>query len=276
MKTIFNPGINRNDLLNLISKGQEVIELLKSIISIEDLQNVTFANLLPAAESRLTPEALLILEKKVSQLKVAFENDSTILIKLPGKLAVEYSCRQMGFRSQETKTWKILMEILSSAPHTFNFGIAYFYPDGSKKYRQKSKEYDAGWKLFDELNKKLLTFFNREFNWTFPEGYKLYKNAVTGSDGEKCFKFFVEPPSSQTATPALSSKGEAVSLNEIEKRFLSFDENKLVKEIRTLNDDFSVDSWVHNDPPEYLIAALNVGKNKFGWADEKVREIILY
>ena len=43
-----------------------------------------------------------------------------------------------------------------------------------------------------------------------------------------------------------------------------------------LNDDFSVDSWVHNDPPEYLVAALNVGKNQFGWADEKVREIIQY
>lgn len=268
--------MDRNVLVNLISKGQEYIDILKSIISIEDLQNVTSANLLPGADSRCSPEALRRLEEKVSQTKVAFENDSSILLKRPDKSQVEYSCRQMGFRSHETKTWKMLIDILSSAPHTFNFGIAYIYPDGSKKHRQKCREYDAKWKLFDELNKKLLTFLNREFSWTFPEGYKLYKNAVMGSDREKSFKFIVEPTSLQTATHVLSSKREAVSFHEIEKRFLSLDENKLIEEIRTLNDDFSVDSWVHNDPPEYLVAALNVGKDQFGWADEKVRKIIQY
>jgi len=43
-----------------------------------------------------------------------------------------------------------------------------------------------------------------------------------------------------------------------------------------LNNDFSVDSWVHTDPPEFLIAALNVGRNKFGWHDARVKEIIQY
>ena len=267
MNTITNPSLDRNDLVNLISKSQEYIEILKSIISIEDLQNISSGNLIPDSESRFSPEGLIKLEEKISQTKMSFENDSSILLELPGKPPVEYNCRQMGFRSQETKTWKILIDILSSAPHTFNFGIAYTYPDGSKKNRQKCKDYDAKWKLLDELNKKLLVFFKREFSWSFPEGFKLYKNAVTGEDGEKSFKFIVESPSLQD---------EVAPLDNIEKRFLSLDESDLTREIRALNNDFSVDSWVHNDPPEFLIAALNVGRNKFGWHDERVREIIQY
>ena len=265
MNTITNPSLDRNDLVNLISKSQEYIEILKSIISIDDLQSVTRASLFANAE--YSPEALSKLEEKIAQTRMIFENDSTILFALPGKPAVEYNCRQMGFRSQETKTWKMLIDILSSAPHTFNFGVAYIYPDGSRKNRQKCKDYDAKWKLLDELNKKLLVFFKREFSWNFPDGYKLYKKAVTGKDGEKSFKFIAEPASSQD---------KVVPLDNIEKRFLSLDESALVKEIGVLNNDFSVDSWVHTDPPEFLIAALNVGRNKFGWHDARVKEIIQY
>ena len=267
MNTITNPSLDRNDLVNLISKSQEYIEILKSIISIEELQNTTSANLFHDIEPQFSQEALIKLEEKISQTKMSFENDSSILLELPGKPPVEYNCRQMGFRNQETKTWKMLIDILSSAPHTFNFGVAYIYPDGSRKNRQKCKDYDAKWKLLDELNKKLLVFFKREFSWNFPDGYKLYKNAVTGKDGEKSFKFIVESPSLQD---------EVAPLDNIEKRFLSLDESDLTREIRALNNDFSVDSWVHNDPPEFLIAALNVGRNKFGWHDERVREIIQY
>jgi hypothetical protein len=267
MNTLSNPSINRNDLVNLISKSQEYIEMLKSIISIEDLQGITSSSLFAEADPLLSTEALSKLEEKVSLTAISFESDSSILLELPDKPPVEYNCKQMGFRSQETKTWKMLMEILSSAPHTFNFGIAYTYPDGSKKNRQKCKNYDAKWKLLDELNKKLLIFFKREFSWSFPEGYKLYESNVTAKDGEKHFKFIVGLPSSQD---------QEAPLNDIEKRFLSLDEKELERNIRALNDDFSVDSFVQCEPPETLLAAVSVGREKFGWTDEKFGEIIQY
>ena len=49
-----------------------------------------------------------------------------------------------------------------------------------------------------------------------------------------------------------------------------------MKNIRALNDDFSVDFYVHSAPPETLLSAFNVGREKFGVTDEKFREIILY
>ena len=265
MNTLSNPSIDRNDLVDLISKSQEYIEILKGIISIEDLQGTAPTNLFAEVDAQFSPEALGKLEEMIAQTRMIFENDSSILLELPGKPPVEYNCKQMGFRSQETKTWRMLINTLSSVPHTFNFGVAYSYPDGSKKNRQKCKDYDAKWKLLDELNKKLLVFFQREFSWSFPQGYKFYKDGVTVKDGDKSFKFIVGVP---------SSEDQEAPLDNIEKHFLSLDESDLVKKIGALNDDFSVDSLVHNDPPEFLIAALNVGRNKFGWHDERVREII--
>ncbi|MBT7682383.1 MAG: hypothetical protein HN668_12570 [Nitrospina sp.] len=266
MNTLSNPSINRNDLVSLISKSQEYIEILKSIISIEDVQGVTTSSLFDEADSQFSSEVLSKLEEKVSQTVISFESDSSILLELPGKPSVEYNCKQMGFRSQETKTWGMLIGILSSAPHTFNFGIAYTYPDGSKKNRQKCKNYDAKWKLLDELNKKLLMFFKREFSWSFPEGYKLYESNVAAKDGEKSLKLTIGSPSLQDQVPS----------SDIEKRFLSLDEKELVRNIRALNDDFTMDSYVHSEPPETLLAAVSVGREKFAWTDEKFGEIIQY
>ena len=85
MNTITNPSLDRNDLVNLISKSQEYIEILKSIISIDDLQSVTRASLF--ANAKYLPEALSKLEEKIAQTRMIFENDSTILLALPGKPA---------------------------------------------------------------------------------------------------------------------------------------------------------------------------------------------
>ena len=155
----------------------------------------------------------------------------------------------------------MFINILSSAPYTFEFGTAYFYPDKNKSTnRQKIKEYDAKWKLLDELNKKLLAFFRNEFAWEFPHGYKLYDYATLGNNGERRFKFIVQPSPSQD---------HKVCCSEIEKPFLSLDENGLIKKIRQLNNDDD-----SHELPDVLVAAINVGVENFRWDDKKVLNII--
>ncbi|MFL2948606.1 MAG: hypothetical protein ACJZ44_05245, partial [Nitrospinales bacterium] len=168
---------------------------------------------------------------------------------------------QLGFRSNETKTWKLFINILSSAPYTFEFGTAYFYPDKNKSTnRQKIREYDAKWKLLDELNKKLLAFFRNEFAWEFPLGYKLYDYATLGNNGERRFKFIVQPS---------PSRDHKVAFSEIEKPFLSLNENELIIKIRQLNNDDDL-----NELPDALVAAINVGVENFKWDEKKVLKII--
>ena len=264
MNSFSEANFDRSDLASLLSKN---IEVLKNIVSIENLEDTKSFNSQQGSDRKFSPEAIRKLEDKVSRLKISFENDSTILIELPKRKPVEYNYRQLGFRSNETKTWKMLTDILSSSPYTFDFGVAYIYPDGSKSNRYKNKSYDSKWKLMDELNKKLLVFFEKEFAWEFPQGYKLYEHAKTGNNGERQFKFIVQPPSSEE---------REVSSPDIEKPFLSLDETELIKSIGQLYNDFSVDSCVHNEEPEILVAAVNVGRDKFGWDDKKIMAIMKY
>ena len=267
MKPLSNPTIDRNDLVSFISKSQEYMEVLANIISIEELQDINSSKTHQSSKKELSPEDVQKLEGKVSRLTISYENDSTIIIELPERIPVEYNYRQLGFRSNETKTWKMLIDILSSSPYTFDFGVAYIYPDGSKTNRYKNKAYDSKWKLMDELNKKLLVFFEKEFAWEFPQGYKLYEHAKTGNNGERQFKFIVQ---------SASSEDSKVSLSEIKKPFLSLDESELIKSIGQLYNDYSVDSRVQNEEPEFLVAAVNVGREKFGWDDNKIKAIMKY
>ena len=258
MKTFAGSNFDRSDLANLLSKN---IEVLRNIVSIENLENTKSFNSQQGSDRKFSPEAVRKLEDKVSRLKISFENDSAILIELPKRKPVEYKYSQLGFRSNETKTWKMFINILSSAPYTFEFGTAYFYPDKNKSTnRQKIREYDAKWKLLDELNKKLLAFFRNEFAWEFPLGYKLYDYATLGNNGERRFKFIVQPS---------PSRDHKVSFFEIEKPFIPLDENELIKKIRQLNNDDD-----SHELPEVLVAAINVGVENFRWDEKKVLKII--
>ena len=258
MNSFSEANFDPSDLASLLSKN---IEVLRNIVSIENLEDTKSFNPQQGSDRKFSPEAVRKLEDKVSRLKISFENDSTILIELPKRKPVEYKYSQLGFRSNETKTWKLLISILSFAPYTFEFGTAYFYPDKNKSTnRQKIREYDAKWKLLDELNKKLLAFFRNEFAWEFPHGYKLYDYATLGNNGERRFKFIVQPSPSQD---------HKVSFSEIEKPFLSLDENELIKKIRQLNNDDD-----SHELPDVLVAAINVGVENFRWDEKKVLKII--
>jgi len=258
MNSFSEANFDRSDLASLLSKN---IEVLRNIVSIENLEDTKSFNSQQGSDRKFSPEAVRKLEDKVSRLKISFENDSTILIELPKRKPVEYNYSQLGFRSNETKTWKMLINILSSAPYTFEFGPAYFYPEKNKSTnRQKIREYDAKWKLLDELNKKLLAFFRNEFAWEFPHGYKLYDYATLGNNGERQFKFIVQPS---------PSRDHKVFFSKIEKPFLSLDENELIKKIRQLNNDDD-----SNELPDALVAAINVGVENFRWDEKKILKII--
>ena len=75
---------------------------------------------------------------------------------------------------------------------------------------------------------------------------------------------------------APSSEEREASFPDIEKPFLSLDEMELIKSIGQLYNDFSLDSRVQNEEPEVLVAAVNVGRDKFGWDDKKIMAIMKY
>ena len=202
------------------------------------------------------------IDSKVRQLEVSYESDSSISIKSPGKKAIPYDCRHLGFRDSETKAWKYFMDIVSGNTHSFNWGPAYEHKEDSR-VRLKIKNYDAQWKLCDEICKRLKSFFEKEFGWNFPKGYKLYEYIALGPDGERRFKFRIN--NSKTASIDFSSEDNLSALEEVD----------LLSKVQKLSNDYKSDPELSDGVMDELVVALNVGQKKYGWSDKYVKEMAI-
>ena len=203
------------------------------------------------------------IDDKVRELEISYENDSSILIKVPGHRPIPYDCRHLGFRDSQTRAWKFFIEVVSSNDHQFNFGPAYeYYSEGTRKKRAKIKHYDARWKLCDEVCKRLRKFFAKEFGWVFPKDYKLYERNLLGPEGERRFKFQISNPNSFKTSPA------------VEDTFSELEELDLLSEIQKFQKEYMLTQESEDDIPVELFAALKVGQEKFGWPENHFKEMI--
>lgn len=253
------------ELINLVCKSPAILNKLREVLSDNQFK----------ALSREEPESSVsrkIAEEQIGNIEIRFEDDSTIIVKTLKRAAIPYDCRQLGFRNNRAKGWKFFAGILESETHNFNFGAAYSYPDGSCRNRIKNRAYDAGWKLCNDLCKKLMLFFEREYNFNFPSGFKLYEKNPSGPAGTRRFKFKIRKPSADSFewSSEISGKNE----EKVRLRYSGFDEAELRNEIIGLNSDFSQDSMVHNAAPDHLILAFKVGKKIFGWSDDTMKNIL--
>jgi len=253
------------ELINLVCNSPAILNKLRKILNSNQFDLLSQANV----ESIISPEEV---DKQVREIEISFENDSTILVKANKRPAIPYDCRQLGFRDNRAKGWKFFIGVLEGESHNFNFGTAYTYPDGSNKNRIKNKEYDAGWKLCNDLCKKLMMFFSREYGISFPTGFKLYEKIASAKSGERQFKFKINrPPADSFEWPSeINSQNE----NQIRSRYSELEENELRKEVISLNSDFSIDSMVHNTAPDHIILAFKIGQENFGWSDETMKDLL--
>ncbi len=254
------------EIISMVCRNPTFLNRLKELLRNDHLGSV-------AREEKFSPAGLRMVEEQVRELEFRYENDSTVLIKGPKKQAIPYDCRQLGFRDHRAKGWKFFVSILQGDSNTFNFGTAYFYPDGSYKNRVKNKAYDAGWKLCNDFCKKLMQFLSREFEMRFPGGYKLYEKNPSGNSGERQFKFRIKRPMHEElawSSQPLDERGE----DHLRKRYAPLSEDKLKREVRRLNSDFSVDSMAQNIDPDQLVLAFRVGRENFGWTDEVMKDLL--
>ena len=154
------------------------------------------------------------------------------------------------------------MNILSGNTHSFNWGPAYEHKEDSR-IRLKIKHYDAQWKLCDEICKRLKSFFEKEFGWNFPRGYKLYEYIALGPDGERRFKFRIN--NLKSASIDFSAEDSLSALEEVE----------LLSKVQKLSDNFKSDPELSDGVMDELVIALNVGQKKYGWSDNYVKEMAI-
>ncbi len=253
------------ELINLVCQSPAILNKLRKVLSASQFGVLS-------RDKQESPVSDKLANEQVKNLEISYENDSSILVKTDKRPAIPYDCRQLGFRDSRAKGWKFFVGILEGGTHNFNFGAAYSYPDGSYKNRVKNKAYDAGWKLCNDLCKKLMLFFAREYNMSFPNGFKLYEKNPSESTGERRFKFKIVKPASEGL--AWDSEIHGRNEDQVRRRYSELGESELRKEIVSLNSDFSLDSMVHNVAPDYIILAFRIGQENFSWSDATMQNIL--
>lgn len=248
-----------SEVARLISDNPRIERKLRQLVS-EWTVNPNAASGLSARE----------MDQKVARLSFRYESDCSLVLETEGGGRTALDCRAMGFRDERTKGWKFLIEALRAPRPTFNFGTAYLYPDGGRESRVKCKAYDAAWKLCDEVNRKLLGVLERELGWTFPANYKLYEKVPTGPEGERRFKFKVKGPVADEAPSPRMDRW----MEKTRTEFSDLEEEEMVAAIHKLYGDYLMHPDDTGLASEKLAIAFNVGQERFGWSDRKMRAIL--
>jgi hypothetical protein len=244
----FEFGKDKEKARELISELKEHVSFkLKDIEAFEKEHGYVRKN----ADSSITPKSEQ-LEDFIKRLEFFYENDSEIKIKEPGKRAKLIGYGSLGFRDNQTKSWKCLQEILDDPDLKYALG-----PAGEKNSPER-KSYDARRKQLDEINQKLIEFFKKEYGVRIPKGYKLYKKCSEAGSGVFKFKFSIHA----TKLPSKRLEGQYEAYTELE---LEYEIKKLSKKYGKTQDEKCMSEFV---------AATKVALRKGFLSDAQVREML--
>ena len=197
-------------------------------------------------------------EDFIKGLMISVENDQEIVIQQPGKRKIHYNYTKVGFQTTN-KTWKDLLDIFRDPEYFYNLGPA--TGDAAKR-----RDYDARRKRLEEINKKLVILFNKEFSLTLPKNYKLHERDKTKKAGTHSFMF-----------RKVSSQDKKRSL---ETEFGNLDGDQLLAEIERLalkrkqyeNRDQDADADL---AMELLASAAKIGLARGVITEDQIKDALL-
>ena len=176
-------------------------------------------------------------ESFIRSLQVSYVNDTEIRIKSGNQRGKAFSYIDLGFKRENTKTLRTLLQILKLQDHLFHIGVAH----GAGKVRNKA--YDANRNILREISNKFCMFIKNTYNLQLPDNcqiFELLKNERPGTYGPK---FTVSVLHAEDAYYGSYSRDELISeiekLSErkaaLEKRGDEDSENKLCQITDELN-----------------------------------------
>jgi len=183
-------------------------------------------------------------------LRISVESDLEIKIQEPKKKAEALDYKDLGFRNETTTAWTTFLEFLKDPSHTYNIGPASISSAGIKK---RVLSYDSKRKLLEEINKKLIAFFNKNYPVRIAEDFKVYERCRAERAGTYRFKFRVvdvEPVGDGKKSRTLE---KLQSLMEEYKRSDTEQQKRIMAEITPLAADALTNEWVTREEIEYML-----------------------
>lgn len=113
----------------------------------------------------------------VREIRVRFESNDNVKIRLPGRAAEIHARDGLKFRNK-SKGWSAFIETIHAKRPIFSVGAS-----------SNRRLYDARTKLLLNINSKLIDFLRTHYGLDFPSKFKLYEKDKAAGPGTYCFKF---------------------------------------------------------------------------------------
>jgi hypothetical protein len=191
-------------------------------------------------------------EDFVRNLRVSYESDSEITIKIPLKKVKVFTYDDLGFKDNEV--WKAFIYTIKEPPHIYELGPAHIKKSGEK---ERISQYDTKMGRLRSINKKLIDFFNQECAAQLPEDFKLYELCKEEGAGKYKYTFQV-------------SRDDGIE-EDYHSTYEQLPEDKLIDEVKALFKKYSAT----NDQvvERRFVVALNVAREKGLLSDDEVSKM---
>lgn len=166
----------------------------------------------------------------LKKLTVSYVTDESVSVQIVGKKPINYRYVHLGFRNPG-KQWKAFIEILRDPDHIY--ALPKSQTDELLGKPVKNPDYEKRIGLLKEIIKKLINFFNKEFNVNIPSNYNLLEKTPATKTRTRKFKF---------------------NIGDEKYSFDGFSKEQILVEIRKLTKD-------ENAPAEKLKAATDHAKS---------------
>jgi hypothetical protein len=181
-------GFNLNNIKKYNYKGDEVR------VYFHELKLETVGNAIPESNKEKTPhksiEQSLTTQSKstndhetfIRSMQISFVSNTEIKIKSGNKKSRVFNQKELGFQKNNSNIWNALIEILKTSDHFYRVGKA----RGTGKIRKTS--YDVNQKILAGINKKIITFLNKQYDAQLPDNFKVYELVPEGQEAPGIYK----------------------------------------------------------------------------------------
>lgn len=161
----------RDDILEIGKRSRLDLNINKNEESRQSKENLDFSRDFPTEDEKPLSEKVDDFEGFIRGLKVSYESDEEINIKEPKKSAKSWRNDQLCF-STRGKYWQTLIDLLKQGDDGFII---------RQTKSVQGKTISVKGDHIKEINKRLIQFFEKQFNFTAPKGFKIYnKDKGTG------------------------------------------------------------------------------------------------
>jgi len=160
------------DYVNLDELKKYLIEIAESPLPklLFPKDNEKRQEILKEEKAKVQTSIVIAPDDFIRNLKVVYNNNSSVILAPQGKKSKDYSCQEMGFK-ETAKTWTMFIDVLQMDDPQYHVGTY-----SKDKNPVKNRGYYSSYNKLKEFSKKFIAFLNKTYSAQIPSDLNVFEN----------------------------------------------------------------------------------------------------